>query len=285
MVSMANTVVGVFDDYTEAEATRSELLESGFREEQVRLSERSTPDAGSTPRREGVGFWDSVREFFGAYDEDSAYYEEASRRGGAVITVSSDRDNLDTAVNIIQQHHPVDIDKRAQEWRKSGWQGPQAGSAYGGESTKKQERIPIAEEKLKVGKRKEQRGGVRIYSHTHEQPVEKDIHLTEERVNVKRQAADRPADDAAFKERSFEVTESREEPVVQKESRVTEEVVIDKDVEHRDETIRDTVRKQEVEVEDANRSRRGQGASGSNPGKPTHGPNPTRPRKPDKPSR
>ena len=217
MVSMANTVVGVFDDYTEAEATRRDLLQSGFSQDQVRMSERSAPGSERSQQKEGGGFWDSVREFFGADDEDTAYYQEASRRGGAIVTVSSDREKLDQAVNIIQQHHPVDIDRRAQEWRKSGWQGPQAGSAYGGESTQRQstqhqERIPVSEEKLKIGKRKEQRGGVRIYSHTHEQPVEENVHLTEEHVNVKRQPTDRPADESAFKDRSFEVSETRSLP-------------------------------------------------------------------------
>jgi hypothetical protein len=45
------------------------------------------------------------------------------------------------------------------------------------------------------------------------------------------------------------VAEYAEEPVVQKQARVVEEVRVGKDVSERTETIRDTVRRQEVQVE------------------------------------
>ena len=55
---------------------------------------------------------------------------------------------------------------------------------------------------------------------------------------------------AAFQERTIEATERGEEAVVSKEARVVEEIGIRKDVDTRTETVRDTVRQQEVEVED-----------------------------------
>jgi len=48
----------------------------------------------------------------------------------------------------------------------------------------------------------------------------------------------------------IEATETAEEAVVAKEARVTEEVVVRKQAEERTETVRDTVRRTEVEVED-----------------------------------
>jgi hypothetical protein len=71
-------------------------------------------------------------------------------------------------------------------------------------------------------------------------------------VNVERRPVDRPASDAdinAFREETIEVTTSAEEAVVAKSARVVEEVVIDKDVTERTETIRDTVRRTDVDVE------------------------------------
>jgi hypothetical protein len=53
-----------------------------------------------------------------------------------------------------------------------------------------------------------------------------------------------------FKEGSIEIIEHSEVPVVTKEARVVEEVSVNKDVTERDETVRDKVRKNEVEVED-----------------------------------
>jgi hypothetical protein len=53
-----------------------------------------------------------------------------------------------------------------------------------------------------------------------------------------------------FQEGSIEITEHKEVPVISKDARVVEEVSVHKDVEHRDETIRDTVRHTEVDVEE-----------------------------------
>jgi uncharacterized protein (TIGR02271 family) len=112
--------------------------------------------------------------------------------------------------------------------------------------------IPIVEEEIHVRTREVERGGVRIYSHVTEQPVEQQVHLRDERVTVERRPVDRPAterDFAAFKEGTIEMTETHEEPIVTKEARVVEEVVIDKDVREHTETVRDTARRTEVDVE------------------------------------
>ena len=69
-----------------------------------------------------------------------------------------------------------------------------------------------------------------------------------------------------FQERTIEVEERGEEAVVSKEARVVEEVVVRKDVEQRTETVSDTVRKTEVDVED-DRNIRGTGTTGSADGK------------------
>jgi uncharacterized protein (TIGR02271 family) len=113
-------------------------------------------------------------------------------------------------------------------------------------------RIPVVEEEIRVGTREVERGGVRVYSRVTEQPLEREVRLRDERVTVERHPVDRPAterDLAAFKEGTIEVPETHEEPVVAKEARVLEEVVINKDVRERTETVRDTVRRTEVDVE------------------------------------
>jgi hypothetical protein len=52
----------------------------------------------------------------------------------------------------------------------------------------------------------------------------------------------------AFKEQSFELTETDEEAVVAKQARVVEEVVVNKEMQEHTETVRDTVRRQDVHV-------------------------------------
>jgi len=113
-------------------------------------------------------------------------------------------------------------------------------------------RFEVVEEEVNVGKREVQRGGVRVHTRIEEVPVEEQVQLREERVNVQRRPVDRPAsasDFQSFKEGTFEVTATTEEPVVEKRARVVEEVVIDKDVQDRTQTVRDTVRRKDVEVE------------------------------------
>ena len=115
------------------------------------------------------------------------------------------------------------------------------------------EMIPIIEERLVVGKREVDRGRVRVRSYVVERPVEEQIRLHEERVTIERHPVDRALTDAdrdAFKERTIEATATSEEAVVQKEARIVEEVSIHKEVADRTETVRDTVRRTEVEVND-----------------------------------
>ncbi len=112
-----------------------------------------------------------------------------------------------------------------------------------------EQRIPVAEESLAVGKRAVERGRVRVHSHVIETPVEESVRLRDETVHVERRAATGEVPTDAFRDRTIEVSETDEEAVVQKQAHVTGEVVVRKDVEERAETIRDTVRKTEVDIE------------------------------------
>lgn len=123
-------------------------------------------------------------------------------------------------------------------------------------------KVDVVEENLEVGKRNVETGGARISSRIVERPAEERINLREEHVSVNRERVDRPADSADlenFKKQTIEEHETKEVPVVNKEARVVEEVSLDKDVENREEVIRENVRKTEVDVdrlkgEDRNRN-------------------------------
>jgi hypothetical protein len=117
---------------------------------------------------------------------------------------------------------------------------------------KGQQILPIIEEEVRVGKRAVDRGGVRVHARIAERPIEKSVDLREGRVTVERRPADRPATEAdlrAFEQGTFEVRETAEEAIEDKQARVVEEVVVDKDVQWRQEVIRDTERHTEVDVE------------------------------------
>jgi uncharacterized protein (TIGR02271 family) len=111
----------------------------------------------------------------------------------------------------------------------------------------------VIEEEVKVGKRTVPTGRVRVYSRVIEKPVEEKVSLREEHARVERRPVDRPAtaaDKEAFRETSFEVRETAEEPVVSKEARVKEEVVVGKEATERTETIREKALRTDIKIED-----------------------------------
>ena len=112
--------------------------------------------------------------------------------------------------------------------------------------------VQVAEEELQVGKREVGGGRVRVRSYVTERPVEEQVELRQERVTIERRPVDRAVTpgDATFTERTIEAVERGEEAVVSKTARVTEEIGLRTDVEQETETVRDTIRKQNVEVED-----------------------------------
>jgi hypothetical protein len=123
--------------------------------------------------------------------------------------------------------------------------------------------IPVVREEMRVGRRTVERGGLRVSSHIVEEPVSEDIHLRETHVDIERRAVDRPlrADERAFVDDTIEMVEMADEPVVSKQARVVEEVVVRKHVEDRTATITDQVRSTEIDFGklrafDADESRR-----------------------------
>ena len=186
----------------------------------------------------------------GVPEEDAHYYAEGVRRGGILVTVAADDEReADAAAEILRRHGAADIEERASEWRKQGWQGRFEAGPTGMQSTEAERTVPVTEEELVVGKRNVERGGVRVYSRVVEQPVQQTVELNEERVEVERRPASRPASADAFREQSFEVRERAEEPVVEKRARVVEEVKVGKKRSKAARTVEDTVRKTEVEVD------------------------------------
>jgi uncharacterized protein (TIGR02271 family) len=116
-----------------------------------------------------------------------------------------------------------------------------------------EEVIPLAEEVLVVGKRTVNTGTTRIRRYVVEAPVEQQVSLMRERVVVERR---RPATNKitgeTLTELTIEVVETTEVPVVAKSVQLREEIVVRTERTEHLETVRDTVRQDEVEIEHAN---------------------------------
>ena len=113
-----------------------------------------------------------------------------------------------------------------------------------------EEVIPLGEEVLKVGKRTESRGTARIHRYVVETPAEQQVTLQSERVVVERR---RPVDDKVtgeiLTEVTVEVVETAEVPTIGKRARLREEVVVRTERSQHVEVVRETVRRDEVEIQ------------------------------------
>ena len=252
-----STITAFYDSVADAEAAASVLRDGGFDRSAIKIHEQSSSTSTDAARNDlqgddGGGFFASLRDLF-VPDEDRYTYAEGIRRGGALLTVHASERDDQLAIDLLERTGAVDLETRQSEWQKEGWSGQQAAGT--GERTTRteggEEHIPIVEEQLRVGKRQVNRGSVRIRSYMVETPVEEQVTLRDEHVTVERHAVSGGSvGPDAFRERTIEVTETDEEAVVDKSARVTEEVVVRKDAEQHTETVSDTVRRTEVEVDD-----------------------------------
>jgi uncharacterized protein (TIGR02271 family) len=113
--------------------------------------------------------------------------------------------------------------------------------------------IPVMEEELTATVRGQEAGAVRIEKDVVTEERVLDVPVTEERVRVERRVVDRAvnaSDAEAFTDTVIEVPLRSEVVDVQKQARVGEEIVVSKEAVQRTERVTDTVRKEEVFVDE-----------------------------------
>ena len=270
---MALTVVGIFDDASDAQQAVDALVEKGFSRSNIDLSAGRSSDSYSTTsgtdsynttsntstnddKSSGIGgFFSSL---FGSDDDDNTKkYSTVGNRGSIVTVHAQTEDEADRAADILDDNGAVDVDDRATEYGYAATTGTTTGlvdtaAVVPTTDTDAGQSIKVIEENLEVGKRTVETGGVRLRSRIVSRPVEESVRLREERVTVTRTPVNRPVsttDLNAFQEGEITMTEHAEVPVVSKTANVVEEISVGKEVSERDQVISDTVRKTEVDVE------------------------------------
>ena len=253
------TLTAMYDTRGAAETARDDLVALGVSSGDVVIHGSEGGSATTSTTTEDRGFWGSLADFF-VPEEDRYTYAEGVRRGGYLLSARIPEGMEEPALDVLERSGAVDIDEQAESWRQGGWRGYEASERSPDlptgdlrtDLTEDEGVLRVAQEELRVGKREVGRGSVRVRSYIVERPVEEQVALRDETVRVERRPVDRPLEpgDAAFVEREIEAVERDEEAVVSKEARVVEEIALRKDADTRTETVRDTVRKQEVEVED-----------------------------------
>ena len=261
---MSKTVVGLFSTMAEANKAKQELITDGYESQNIRVmanDEGQSTVSGTTANESGytdigsgggTGIGEKVSNFFrslsGGDDDAHHHYATGVNGGGALLALTVMDEEATEAAGFLKELGARDIEGGSSATSSA------ATPTYTGSATTASEgtAIPIVEEELVVGKREVDRGGVRIYSHVVERPVEADINLREEHIHVERRAVNRPATAADFAAGSGSVIELNavgEEAVVGKTSRVVEEVLVGKQSSEHTEAIHDSVRKTQVDVE------------------------------------
>ena len=227
-----NNVIGIFESVSVADEVVSDLTSSGFSRGAVTRYKGDSSDLESQLKDAGVE------------SGDARDYAEGVTRDGALVVVQAEDEQTDEAVAIMNHYYTGADD--AQYTSSSDTQTARTTDPAG------EQRLEVVEEALQVGKRTVERGGVRVKRVVSEREVEAQVTLRDETIHVDRQTVDRApsSTDDLFTEKTIEFTETDEEAMVAKEARVVEEVVVGKEVENRTETVRDTVRRADVEVEE-----------------------------------
>jgi uncharacterized protein (TIGR02271 family) len=256
-------IVTLFDTAEHAEAAKQNLVHAGFSESEISITGNDQIPKSSATLRE-PGFW---QRLFGddVAQHEATVYAKAVETGGVVLVLRAAAEDVPKAMGILNQHNLVDVKDRAVDTgvitkeRAAAFVAPAAAAATAAAlpakpvtaDMGKNEVIRLAEEHLDVGKRLVEQGTTRIRRFVTEKPVEEQVTLHEEHAEVVRRAVSDPnyVKDIDWSDKTIEVVETAEEAVVSKSAHIAEEVVVGKTGSDHVETVRDTVRRQQVEVE------------------------------------
>jgi stress response protein YsnF len=259
-------IVTLYDTMEHAEAARRGLEAGGFAPGEMSLINSKTLDlAGDRLREPGLWhrlFGRDVQQF------EATVFGRTVEAGGAVLTVRVPEADAARATAILNAHRSVDLVKRAEQEglivaETAAVSKPVVAAARPAPATVAavgaipgEEVLALAEEQINVGKRIVQEGATRIRRFVTETPVEAQVTLHEEHARVLRRAVADPnyVRNLDWTDKTIEIVESTEEPVVTKSVHIAEEVVIKREASDRVATVKDKVRRQQVEVEHLNKN-------------------------------
>jgi uncharacterized protein (TIGR02271 family) len=252
-------IVAVYDKLGKAKDAVRALEASGFSTGDISLLHRDT--LTDTEVRD-PGLW---RRLFGrnVADHESAVYTRSIDTGGAVLTLRLPESEVPRAMKILDVHHPLDLNERASSWdmtapvasstpaSKAVLPPPLAPKTSVTTTSGKEEVLRLAEEHLDVSKRQVETGKARIRRFVIEEPIESQVTLHEEHAAMLRRTVSDPrlVKDVDWTDKTIEITETTEQAVVTKTVHVAEEVVVRKEGSDHVETVRDKIRRQQVEIE------------------------------------
>ena len=256
-------VVAVYDTEGSANAAVKTLTSAGYPADDISLI-RNDREADKAGLHE-PGVW---QRLFGGDIEhhEAAVYGQSLKEGSVIVSVRVPETEAPKVISLLDSHKPVDILDRAKALGLEGAAAAVPGIPTASKLTAVAAAVPriptasrltgeeivrLAEEQLNVGKRTVEAGFTRVRRYIVEKPVDANVTLHEEHVEVLRRAISDPTylKNIDWSDRTIEVRETAEEAVVDKTAHITEEVVIRKKGSDHVETVHDKVRSQQIDVE------------------------------------
>jgi hypothetical protein len=264
---MTLTLVGMFDNPTEAAQAVEKLSQAGFSREAIQLTDTNASEGTEDDQKGGVSHF--FKNLFGK-EEDSNKYVRLARYSETLVTVNVEtKADAEVAAEILRQCGVVNIDQYADpEPEAVATQSEIAPSeAETFPATKPVEvatllsddlpgktiRIPVMEDNLKPVKSEVLSDGLRLRSRMIELPVQRSLDGGEDAIIVLHDTGERQIRQhsfANFYPGEIELVATSQVPIVSKEAHVVEEVRIGKEVTETTATISDTERKTDIDVEE-----------------------------------
>ena len=262
------TIVAVYDTNAHAEAAVKALKAGGIADADISVFDDDRLAGDKKAIAEGVkdvGLW---QRLFGddVHEHEATVYHQTLERGGVVVSARVLDNEVAHATAILDIHRPVDVHDRAVT---SGI----APAAHVEAVEKKLDAVPLAaaqkvavpaklakandevlrlaEEQLQVGKRMVETGRTRVRRFVTEHEASADVTLHNEHAEVLRRAVTDPkyVGEIDWADGEIEVVETAEHALVNKTARIVEEVSLKKIGADHVETVKDKIRRQQVEIE------------------------------------
>jgi hypothetical protein len=226
---MTTSIIGLFENGDVASKVVGALTKNGIKKDAIDILE----DVAASKI--------SSRLIEAGYEKDQAErYGKAMRNGGALVVAEAE-DAADGALDTMRRFKALTPEALIELKDKQASESEEV------------ETVQVIEEELEVGVARTT-GGKRLEVSVSEREVEETVTLHTETVEVARTKAHRvlkPEEaDKAFHERTVEMVEITEKPVVSRQAHVVEEISLSKKSGEREVTVKGTVRRQDVTVED-----------------------------------
>ena len=101
-----NAVVGLFENRAKARRAKGALIRAHIASPNIVLYDRSAADSS---RETEQSLWESLKDSSG-FAEDRSFYEEGMRRGGSVLSVRINDEQMNQAAEILSRHGAIDLD-------------------------------------------------------------------------------------------------------------------------------------------------------------------------------